>query len=242
MKRSIFLITLALLLAACTPAATQPPAQAALAPTRTETTPTEVSTTEPTPTGAVAVVPATGGDDIRTYTFVPDQTSAWYEVNEVFFNENNRLNTAIGITRAVSGDILLNFTDPQKSTLGEITVDISLLKSDSSRRDNAIRGRWLESARFPLVKFVTHSVEGLPAEYEPGSEITFKVSGEMTVRDATVPVTFDVSAKLEGDTLSGSATTQILMTDFGFDPPDIAGILKADNDAKIVLTFAAVQK
>jgi hypothetical protein len=30
------------------------------------------------------------------------------------------------------------------------------------------------------------------------------------------------------------------MTDFGFDPPDIAGILKAENDVAITFEFVAV--
>ncbi len=216
----LILVCLGFLLAACAPAATQtqPPAApvSTIAPAPADQTATKDAPAQP---GAASPGAPVTGDDIRIYTITGDKTTVHYEVDEVFFSENNRLNTAIGVTNAVSGDVQLNFTDPQKSTLGEITADISTLKSDSNRRDNAIRDRWLESARFPIVKFVTTSVEGLPADYAMGTQINFKVNGDMTIRDTTRPVTFDVSAVLDGDTLTGTATTQILMTDFGFQPP-----------------------
>jgi len=59
------------------------------------------------------------------------------------------------------------------------------------------------------------------------------------VRDTTRPTTFDVTAKLEGEALTGTATTTILMSDFNFDAPDIAGILKAENEAKLEFKFVA---
>jgi len=202
----------------------------------------------PPPTGAAvaapeAIIPTaitpTTGDDIRAYGFLPDKTTASYEVGEVFINEGNKYNLAIGRTGAVSGDIALNFTHPEQSTVGVITVDISTLTSDSRRRDDRIRNEWLESATYPLATFTGTEVKGLPSSYQPGTEITFELVGDLKVREMTRSTTFTVKAKLENEALSGEATTMILMTDFGFDPPDIAGILKAENEAKLVLKFVA---
>ena len=53
------------------------------------------------------------------------------------------------------------------------------------------------------------------------------------------PVTFDVSLKLEGEAITGVATTKILMTDFGFNPPSILGILKAGNEVTLEFRFTA---
>ena len=61
----------------------------------------------------------------------------------------------------------------------------------------------------------------------------------MTIRDVTKPVTFDVTGKLEGDTITGSATTQILMKDFGIDPPSVAGMLTVKDGVMIKLNFTA---
>jgi polyisoprenoid-binding protein YceI len=126
-----------------------------------------------------------------------------YEVGETFFREGNVFATAIGTTQGVSGDIQLNFDQPQESRAGPLTVDISGLRSDSSRRDNAIQVRFLQSAQYPTVVFNPTAIQGLPETIEPGVEYTFTVEGDLTIRDTTRPALFEVTATLEGDTLAG---------------------------------------
>jgi polyisoprenoid-binding protein YceI len=123
--------------------------------------------------------------------------------------------------------------------VGTIMADISQFKSDSSRRDNAIRQRYLESGRYPNVTFTPTQIEGLPQTYNEGQEIPLKISGDVTIRETTRPVVFDVLVKLEGDTLSGTANTTILMSDFGFGPIDILGMLKTEDQARLTLTLVA---
>jgi polyisoprenoid-binding protein YceI len=162
-----------------------------------------------------------------------------YEVGETFLNQGNVFNLAVGRTSQVAGEVTLDPAAPQNSSLGTFTADISQFASDSDRRDNAIRGRYLESSKYPIVTFKPTTVEGLPQTYQEGQEITFKVSGDLTIRDVTKPVSFDVTAKLSGGALSGQAVTTILMSDFGFGPISIAGILNTEDQAKITLTFVA---
>lgn len=173
------------------------------------------------------------------YKIVPGESQLQYEVGEVFLNENNRFAIAHGVTPQVQGEIMVDSTAPQNSSLGTITADISQFKSDSGRRDNAIRTRFLESQRFPTVTFVSTQIEGLPASYEPGQEIPLKISGDLTIREVTKPVNFEAVVRLDGNQLSGVATTTILMSDFGFGPISIAGILKTEDQAKVTLTFVA---
>lgn len=186
-----------------------------------------------------AAEPAPAGASTITLKIVPDESKASYAVDETFLNQNNKLATAIGVTTIVNGDITLDPQNPVNTIVGEITVDISALKSDSDRRDSAIRGNWLESAKYPLAKFVPTAYEGLPASYEIGQELTFKMTGDMTVRDTTIPVTWDVVARYDGSQLVGTATTQIKMSSFNFAAPSIAGILRAEDDAKLTLEFIA---
>jgi polyisoprenoid-binding protein YceI len=113
------------------------------------------------------------------------------------------------------------------------------LKSDSPRRDNYLRNNALESARYPTVTFVPTAVEGLPTTYAEGQEYTFRVHGDLTVREITRPVTFDVTARLQGQTLSGTATTTIRMSDFGVGPIDLVGILRTEDKVKLTLKFVA---
>ena len=231
-KLILTLAIAALLMTACAspaPATEAPPATGAAATSSVAEPPT-----------AAAEPAASSGDDVRTYAIVADQTKASYAVGEIFINQNNRYNLAVGVTDAVGGEIFLNFTHPEQSTVGPITVDISTLKSDSGRRDNAIRKDWLESATYPIGTFTPTEIKTLPAEYADGADITFEIVGDLTIRDTTRPTTFFVTARLEGEKLTGTAATTILMSDFNFEAPDIAGILKAENEAKLELKFVAL--
>jgi polyisoprenoid-binding protein YceI len=174
-----------------------------------------------------------------TYKIVPGESTLQYEVGETFINENNRFAVAIGVTPQVSGEITVDTANPQNAAIGAITADISQFTSDSGRRDNAIRGRFLESSRYPMVTFTPTGLEGMPETYQEGQEITFKVTGDLTIRETTLPASFDVTARLEGGALTGQAATTILMSDFGFGPISIGGILNTEDEAKVTLNFVA---
>jgi polyisoprenoid-binding protein YceI len=238
-KTMLVVLSLAFLLAACSSGTTP-----AAAPAATETSPTMAPavteapavTVDPAVTQAPTVTEAAGAVQ---YKLVPGESVLQYEVNEVFLNQGNAFNKAVGRTPQVSGDVTLDPSAPQNSSLGTITADISQFTSDSNRRDNAIRGRYLESSRYPNVTFTATSIEGLPDSYQEGQELTFKISGDLTIRETTKPVTFDVKATLNSGTLSGEAVTTILMSDFGFGPISIAGILNTEDQAKVTLMFVA---
>ncbi|HTE03979.1 MAG TPA: YceI family protein [bacterium] len=175
----------------------------------------------------------------RRFVIVPEESQVAYRVGETLIREDNRFNVAVGITRAVRGEIVIDRANPRASQVGSITVDISQFQSDSQRRDSAIRERWLESARFPIAQFAPTRIEGLPAQYEEGREIAVRIMGNLKVRGVVKPVTFTTALKLQGPQLTGTAATKVLMTDFGFDPPSIFGILRAQNEVEIEFRFLA---
>lgn len=234
----------AVMLASCGPAA--PAATVVPSPAPTATTAPPPSST-PKPTEALKVtattVPPTAlpkpGAGVAVYRIVAAESKASYAVNEVFINRGNVLATAIGVTTQISGEISLDPVDPSKSKVGEITIDLSALRSDSGQRDNFIRRNSLESLRFPIARFKPTQLAGLPSAYKEGDELKFKITGDMTVRDVTLPVTFDVAARLAAGKLVGTATATVKMSDFRFSAPDIAGTLKADDEAKVKLDFVA---
>lgn len=185
---------------------------------------------------AAGAAAAPGG---QRFVIVPGESKVIYRVGEVFLNQNNRFNVAEGVTTAVRGELVIDRAVPRNSRVGPITVDISQFRSDSARRDNAIRERWLESARFPLATFTPTVIEGLPATYTDGQELRLAITGDLKIRETTRRVTFDTVLKLDGTTLVGLATAQIRMTDFGFDPPAILGILRAENDVRLEFHIVA---
>ncbi|MCS6844426.1 MAG: YceI family protein [Caldilineales bacterium] len=176
----------------------------------------------------------------RTFVIVPDKTTAQYSIDEIFFSENNRLNTAIGRTNQVQGSLVLNLTNPAASQLGTFTVDISTLRSDSSRRDRAIRERWLESARYPLATFVAREIRNFPPNPKEGEPISFQIVGDMTVKQTTREQVWDVTATLNGDTLTGKATTFLYLADYNIPVPELLGILRVTDGLTATLEFTMV--
>ncbi len=237
----MLLVASVFILAACgTPAATTSPEADSLQPTSADATPLPPPTAQPSATDtAQPTVEQAPASSLTVFKIVPGESQLQYEVGEVFINDNNRFAVAVGVTPQIEGEIAIDKSAPQNSTIGKITADVSQFKSDSGRRDNAIRGRFLESERFPTVTFVPTQIEGLPETHQDGQDIQLKISGDLTIREVTQPVSFDATVRLDGDQLSGQATTIILMSDYQFGPISVAGILKTEDEASVTLTFIA---
>jgi len=227
-------------LAACGSSTSQPAAAptAALAAIASTTAPADAPTSAASnaPTAAAAPSGAAGGT--RTFAIVPEQTEASYQVQEKFLNRDLP-NMALGKTQAVTGELQVSLDGKPSGKVTKISVDLRTLTSDQSRRDNRIRTQWLESEKYPFAEFTSTDVQGIPDSYTEGQEVSFKLTGDMKIRDVTKPVTFDVKGKLEGDTITGSASSKILMKDFGFDPPNVAGMLTVEDGVTVMINFTA---
>ncbi len=201
---------------------------------------------------AVAEESDTEPADARTFVIVPEESKASYIVDEEFLDGAlDKLEilpgpvTAVGTTQQVEGHLQLNandLTDPQVLGPNSFTVNIESLTSDDDRRDDRIKEHNLESSIYPLATFTATAIDGAPAEYAKGEEISFQLLGYLTAREISVPVTFDVTATLTDDTIAGKMSTDVQMTDFGFDPPDWAGIRTVENDFIIEVEFKMVEE
>ncbi len=249
--RSILFVILALFLAACgveTPTESSPESYPApQEPYPVQLPEIQVDTDDSAYPPPYPIEPDTSFDTVypvpegglQTFNIIPGESEVSYEVGEVFLNQDNAFNIAIGITTELNGEILVDRDNPNNSSIGTIRVDVSKLTSDNRRRDNAIRERFLQSAQFPIVEFTPHDIQRLPDNYEEGQQVIFQVTGDVTIRDVTKPATFDVTMVGNGDTISGEATTTILMSDYGFGPISIAGILNTEDEVKIKVVFVA---
>ena len=63
----------------------------------------------------------------------------------------------------------------------------------------------------------------------------FKIVGDLTVRAATMEVTFDATGRVAGDTFTGTATAKTQLTAFGLEPP---GELQLQVDDNVILEVA----
>ena len=187
---------------------------------------------------------------MQTFVIVPAESRASYLVDEEFLeNALSKLGIeagrkdVIGSTQVIEGQIQLN-PDDLSAPLGEnsFTVDLSTLESDQDRRDKWIRENGPTFDRFPEATFTATSITGLPDSYNEGEELRFQLSGDLTIHEVKVPVTFEGAAKIEGDTLSGVLTMRSLLTDFGIEPPAFAKTLTVADDLGIQVEFTAIKK
>ena len=207
-----------------------------------------------TATPAVSTQPAQSQEAVaegaRRFVVVPAESNATYIVNEEFFGGalakygiEAGLNEVTGRTQEIAGELQLRLDDPQNALVsGEFTVNLPSLTTDQSLRDGWIRDNALQSNKFPVAKFVAKEIQNAPASYTDGTEVNFKLVGDLTVRDSTQPVTFDVTATLTGDTLKGVATAPMQLTSFGFDAPSFANTLTVANDFTIRIELTAKEQ
>jgi dipeptidyl aminopeptidase/acylaminoacyl peptidase len=120
----------------------------------------------------------------------------------------------------------------------EVTVDMRALRSDSSSRDDILRDESLETDRFPTASFVLSDPVDLGAPRR-GRVVDARVPGELTVRDVTREVTFEVQARWNGPTIQAAGSTEIERSDFGVETGGLAGFnVGATATIEFELTFA----
>lgn len=211
--------------------------------------------TAPPPTEAAAIeAPAVdGGAPVsgqRTFVIAPAESKASYLVDEEFFaGALAKLGIAaglvdvIGSTQEIEGRLTLNLDD-LSAPLGEntFTVKMNTFTTDQNDRDKWIRENGPRFNDFPLATFTATSIEGAPAAYTEGEEVSFKLSGDLTIREITQPATFDVTARLSGDTLTGTAATRLKMSDFGIEPPNFANTLTVADEFGIEVAITAKEE
>ncbi|MCC7206448.1 MAG: YceI family protein [Anaerolineae bacterium] len=205
--------------------------------------PTPTATLETMATAEVTLTPTTapatlGAPDLVRLIIAGSESEACFQVGEIFPGLGE-FRVAVGVTQTIEGEVEIDRANVANSLIGDIVININELTSDEPRRDGAIRGQWLESDKYPYATLSNVEIIGLPQRaYVDGEMLNFTVRGDLTIRDVTRPTDFAVTATLAGDLLVVRAETQILMTDFGFDPPNLA-FVQADNEARLVLNLVA---
>jgi polyisoprenoid-binding protein YceI len=186
-----------------------------------------------------ASTPPASNPDAQRYAIVPDESRATYHARQQVFAPGIGAGVD-GSTTGVTGAIFFDAQHPARSQIGTITVPVDQLTSGIDARDQQLRGAYLESSTFPTATFTATGLENLPdTAYTDGEELHFKIAGDLTVHDVTRPVVFDATARITGDMLTGSATTTIMMSDFGIEVPDLANFVKAEDAVGLELSITA---
>jgi polyisoprenoid-binding protein YceI len=237
----VLVTAVAMLAAGCAPTPAASPAVAA--------TPSSTSTAAPLPTVAPTVVqsplstiaptalPSTGGvstgDAIR-YVLVPQSSEARFRVREQLAG-NNLPSDAVGRTKDFTGTLVINPDGTIVSSDSQFVVNMGTLVSDQSMRDNFLRGNVLQVNQYPQAVFVPKQVSGLPSPLPQSGSVTFKLTGDLTIRNVTKPVTWDVTAQVQGNQVTAQASTAFKFEDFNLTQPRVGRVLSIEDNIKLEL-------
>jgi polyisoprenoid-binding protein YceI len=71
-----------------------------------------------------------------------------------------------------------------------------------------------------------------------GQSVTFQVTGDLTIKDVTKPVTFDVTVTVESpERLVGSAQTTIALADFNLVVPSVPFVADVGQTMALEIDF-----
>ena len=195
--------------------------------TTTAAEPTETSTTVATTVTTVATS-ATDGE-----WAVVAESIVGYRVKEVIVGQKTE---GVGRTSAVTGS--LKIAD-QKVLNAEFTVDMTTLKSDSTRRDRQVNTRILDTATYPTATFVLKEPITLTPEVLAGSELTVNTTGTLTLRGVTKDIAVTLIARLVDDVIEVNGSIELVFADWSIPDPSISAIVVEDRgQLEFLIRFA----
>ena len=144
----------------------------------------------------------------------------------------------VGTTGEIAGEVGIS---AQGIVLGTVKVNAKTFKTDDSCRDGAIVRLILKSedAGNEFITFKPTTIKGAPSTLTSGDRVNLTVLGDLTISGVTKPTTFTVTGKVEGDTLSGSATATLKRSDFKLVIPNFSFIANVTDTFTVKATIFA---
>lgn len=151
------------------------------------------------------------------------------------------ITTVKGRIADIEGTIYTNENDPKSSSV-EATLKTASIDTRTDQRDQHLRSAdFLNVEQYPEIKFRSTRIEGSKQE--------FKLTGDLTIRDMTRPITLDVTFEGEtkdpwgGNRVGFSATGKIDRREFGLTWNQLleTGGVAVGNEIKLGLEIQAVR-
>lgn len=168
------------------------------------------------------------------YVLVPGKSQALYRVREQLVSLSLP-SDAIGTTQDITGTLAIKPDGTIESSESKFSVGLQSLTSDRSQRDNFLRRNVLQTDQYPNVVFVPTQATGLPQSLPQSGQVTFKLNGNLTIRDVTKPVTWDVTCTVQGEQVSCKATTSFKFEDFNLTQPRVPVVLSVVDNIQLEL-------
>lgn len=196
-----------------------------------------------------------GTTTIASAGTIADAESTWttrYAVaptgNEVRYRVREQLagfdlpNDAVGKSSTVAGAIAFDADGRLLSAESRFVVDASTFVSDRDRRDNYVGSRLLNAQQFPEIVLVPTELRGLALPIANAGARSFELAADLTVRGVTRPTVWRVTAQIEGERVSGTATTRFVFDDFQMEKPRVRSVLSVADTIALEYDFNLVRE
>ena len=171
------------------------------------------------------------------FTISQDGSQVRFTLDELLRNQPN---TVVGVTDQVAGEIAVNFEDPAASQVGEITINARTLRTDNDFRNRAINNEILDTGPYELITFTPTEIIGLPDSVAVGDTFEFQVVGDLTIRDVTQSVTFDVTVTVVSPTqITGYGSATVLRSDYDLSIPNVPSVANVTDEVLLEIEFTA---
>ena len=146
-----------------------------------------------------------------------------YRVKEILFGQDTE---GVGRTSAVTGSLVIANNEV---TSAEFNVDMTSLKSDSSRRDRQVNDRILDTTTYPTATFALNEPIALTPEALAGSDLTVNTTGTLTLRGVTKTIPVALTARLVDNVIEVNGTIKIVFAEWQIPDPSISAIVVEDR-------------
>jgi polyisoprenoid-binding protein YceI len=146
-----------------------------------------------------------------------------YRVKEILFGQDTE---GVGRTSDVTGSLVIANNEV---TSAEFSVDMTTIKSDSSRRDRQVNNRILDTATFPTATFALNDPIALTPEALAGSDFTANTTGTLTLRGVTKTVPVALTARLVDNVIEVNGSIEIVFAEWQIPDPSVSAIVVEDR-------------
>ncbi len=197
-----------------------------LEPAVSTTVAPEVATTVSTtlePAVSTTVAPGVAEASLDGEWAGVDESVVGYRVQEVIVGQSTE---GVGRTSEVEGSLTIV---GDEVTGAKFTVDMTTLKSDSSRRDRQVDTRILDTITFPTATFVLKQPIKLTPEALDGGVLSVKTKGTLTLRGVTRDIDFKLNARLVENVIEVNGSILLVFADWSIPDPSISAIVVEDR-------------
>ena len=191
------------------------------------------------PTTAVPTTAAPTAASALAWT-VSDKTKATVRVREQLVGKDLPSDAVLMATGA-KGSFAVN-ADGTFAAGSTITIDLRTLASDNRDRDNFVKQDTLRVSQFPTATFVPTKATGLTLPLPATGDLTFTLTGTLTIHGKDKSVTFDVKATRSGGDLTATATANptLKFEDFGMAAPSVPfRVVSVTDEIKLSVDLVA---